>query len=153
MNLSPEEYSRLADEKSPPSPSGKNYVNAFWIGGVICVIGELLTKFYEYICKLELLKARTATSATLIALAAALTALGLFHKIAKVAGAGTLVPITGFANSVVSPAIEFKPEGQVYGIGAKIFTIAGPVLCFGFSASVLYGLIYWLYTLIFGGGA
>ncbi len=147
MNISPEEYGRLAEEKSPPSPSAKNYVNAFLIGGAICVIGELLTKFFEYFCKLELTQARTATSATLIAVAAALTALGLFYKIAKVAGAGTLVPITGFANSVVSPAMEFKPEGQVYGIGAKIFTIAGPVLCFGISASVLYGLIYWITTL------
>lgn len=146
MNISPEEYGRLAEEKSPNSPSAKNYFNAFWIGGIICVIGELLTKFYQYVCNLELLKARTATSATLIAVAAALTALGLFYKIAKIAGAGTLVPITGFANSVVSPAIEFKTEGQVFGIGAKIFTIAGPVLCFGISASVLYGIIYWLFT-------
>ncbi len=149
MNISPEEYGRLAEEKSPPSPSSKNYINAFLIGGAICVIGELLTKFFQYICKLELLKARTATSAVLIAAAAALTALGLFHKIAKVAGAGTLVPITGFANSVVSPAMEFKPEGQVFGIGAKIFTIAGPVLCFGISASVLYGVVYCLFTEVF----
>ena len=149
MNISPEEYGRLAEEKSPPSPSPKNYINAFLIGGAICVIGELLTKFFQYICKLELLKARTATSAVLIAAAAALTALGLFYKIAKVAGAGTLVPITGFANSVVSPAMEFKPEGQVFGIGAKIFTIAGPVLCFGISSSVLYGVVYWLFTKVF----
>ncbi len=150
MNISPEEYGRLADKMTPPSPSPKNYLNAFWIGGVICVIGELLVKFFEHVCKLELTQARTATSAVLIAAAAALTALGIFHKIAKVAGAGTLVPITGFANSVVSPAMEFKPEGQVFGIGAKIFTIAGPVLCFGISASVLYGVIYWLYKLISG---
>ncbi len=147
MNISPEEYSRLAEEKSPSSPSKKNYVNSFLIGGGICVIGELMTKFYEHVCNLELTQARTATSVTLIAIAAALTALGIFYRIAKVAGAGTLVPITGFANSVVSPAMEFKPEGQVFGIGAKIFTIAGPVLCFGISASVLYGLIYWLFTL------
>lgn len=147
LNISPEEYGKLAEEKSPSSPSLKNYVNAFCIGGVICTIGELLTKFYQYICKLELTQARTATSVTLIAVAAALTAIGVFCKIAKFAGAGTLVPITGFANSVVSPAMEFKVEGQVFGIGAKIFTIAGPVLCFGISASVLYGLIYWVFTL------
>ncbi len=147
LNISPEEYGKLADEKTPSSPSAKNYVNAFLIGGVICVIGELLTKFYEYMCNLELIKARTAASVTLIILAAALTSLGIFCKIAKVAGAGTLVPITGFSNSVVSPAIEFKTEGQVFGIGAKIFTIAGPVLCFGISASVLYGFVYWIWTL------
>ncbi len=147
MNISPEEYGKLAKEKSPSSPSLKNYIFAFVIGGVICVIGELLTKFYQSVCKLELLDARTATSVTLIGIAAALTALGIFYRIAKVAGAGTLVPITGFANSVVSPAMEFKTEGQVFGIGAKIFTIAGPVLCFGISASVVYGLIYWITTL------
>jgi len=147
MNISPEEYSRLANEKSPSSPIAKNYFRAFLVGGIICIIGELLTKFFQYICNLESTDARTASSATLIAIAAALTALNVFWRIARFAGAGTLVPITGFANSVVSPAVEFKPEGFVTGVGVKMFTIAGPVIVYGTVASVAYGVIYWITTL------
>ena len=151
MKISPSEYDLLVKKVSPPSPSVKNYINSFWVGGTICVIGQLLTACYQHLCHLELTQARTATSVTLIFIAALLTSLSLFFKIAKIAGAGTLVPITGFANAVVSPAIEFKSEGQVYGIGAKIFTIAGPVICFGLSASFLYGVIYYFASLLTGG--
>lgn len=152
MNISTDEYSLLVGKASPPSPSARNYVNSFWVGGLICVIGQLLFLLYSKGCSMEETQARTAVSVTLIFIAAALTAMRLFHRIAGFAGAGTLVPITGFANAVVSPAIEFKSEGQVYGIGAKIFTIAGPVLCFGLSASFAYGIIYLLISL-FGGAA
>lgn len=151
MNISPNEYSTMVQNISPKSPSAKNYVNAFWVGGTICVIGQLMTFCYQYVFGLELTQARTAASVMLIFIAAVLTAMSLFFKIAKFAGAGTLVPITGFANAMVSPAIEFKAEGQVYGIGAKMFTIAGPVLCFGMSASFLYGILYYIGNLIFGG--
>lgn len=147
LKLTQQEYSELTEKLSPPSPSYLNYPKAFIIGGFICVIGQALTDFFSKVCRLELLDARTATSVVLIAVTAVLTALGVFSKIAKHAGAGTLVPITGFANAVVSPAIEFKAEGQVFGIGAKIFTIAGPVLVFGISASFIYGLILYIFRL------
>lgn len=151
MNIDPQEYKKLSEQASPPSPSAKNYFFAFVIGGGICVLGQLLTNGYLAL-GFELLNARTATSVTLIIITAILTGFSLFSKIAKVAGAGTLVPITGFANAMVSPAIEFKTEGQVTGIGAKMFVIAGPVLVFGISTSVIYGLILWLIQ-FFGGAA
>jgi stage V sporulation protein AC len=147
MKITQKEYSEMTKKASPNSKSSVNYIKAFLVGGVICSIGQALVLFFQKIIKLELLDARTATSVVLIALAAILTAFGIFGKIAKHAGAGTLVPITGFANSMVSPAMEFKSEGHVLGIGAKMFTIAGPVLVFGISASFLYGLIIWIFRI------
>lgn len=133
-------------DKSPSSPLCKDMFLAFLIGGTICAFGEILHILYVYLGA-EDKTAGTLVSVSLIFLSAVLTALGLYDKLAKFGGAGTLVPITGFANAVVSPAIEFKPEGFVLGVGAKMFAIAGPVIVYGVSASVLYGLIYWITTL------
>lgn len=147
---SKEEYKEMTERSSPPSPSAHNFPRAFAVGGLICCIGQGFTQLYSNIADLEITKARAAASVTLVLIAAVLTALGWFAPIARFAGAGTLVPITGFANSMVSPAIEFKSEGYVFGVGAKLFTIAGPVLVYGISASVAYGLILWLWKLIGG---
>ena len=140
------EYQKMTKKASPPSPKGKNCAWAFMVGGLLCAIGEaecqLLTR-----TGMELQTARTLTSCSLILLSAILTVAQVFDNIAKHAGAGTLVPITGFANAVVSPAIEFKTEGFVLGVGAKMFTIAGPVVVYGTVASVVYGIIYWITTL------
>jgi stage V sporulation protein AC len=125
---------------------GKNMVWAFLVGGLICVLGQGLTDWYRSL-GLGVEAAGTATSVTLIFLTALLTGVGIFDTIAKHAGAGTLVPITGFANAVVSPAMEFKSEGFVTGTAVKLFTVAGPVLTYGLSASVVYGLILWLVRL------
>jgi len=141
--LSPREYNEYVKRKAAPSPTGKNLVWAFCTGGGICLIGQALTDFYRG-RGLDEAMAGTAVSVTLIAVTALLTGIGVFDLIAKRAGAGTLVPITGFANAVVAPAMEFKHEGLVTGTSAKIFTVAGPVLTFGISASVVYGLILWL---------
>lgn len=122
---------------------GRDCFNAFWIGGLICVLGQLLINGYGAL-GLEKEQAGTAASMTLVALSALLTGLSLYDDIAKHAGAGTLVPITGFANSIAAPAVEFKTEGFVLGVGAKMFTIAGPVIVYGLAASVVYGFIYWL---------
>ena len=130
----------------PRSPMGKDCLNAFWIGGLICVLGQLLMNGYGAL-GLDKETAGTATSMTLVALSALLTGLSLYDDIAKYGGAGTLVPITGFANAIAAPAVEFKTEGFILGVGAKLFTIAGPVIVYGLSASVVYGLIYWLWTL------
>lgn len=146
MQLSDKEYSALADRLAPRSPILKDCLNAFWIGGLICTLGQLLTNGYLAL-GMEKTDAQTLTSVTLVFLAALLTGLSVYDGIAKHAGAGTLVPITGFANSIAAPAIEFKTEGFVTGLAVKMFTIAGPVLVYGISASVLYGVIYWLTTL------
>lgn len=143
-----QEYSRMTEQASPPSPSARNYPRAFAVGGLICCIGQALTMLYSQVCGLEKTKASGATSVTLILIAALLTAIGWFAPIARWAGAGTLVPITGFANAMVSPAIEFKSEGYIFGVGAKLFTIAGPVLVYGISASVIYGVILWLMRML-----
>lgn len=140
MSMTDQDYGKLVNEKSKPSPMGKNMVWAFLVGGAICTIGQGLTNLYQKY-GLDKEQAGTAVSVTLIFAAALLTGLGLFDKLAKHAGAGTLVPITGFANAMVSPALEFKSEGLVTGTAAKLFTVAGPVLVFGMSASVIYGLI------------
>jgi stage V sporulation protein AC len=124
----------------------KDCLNAFLVGGLICAIGQGILNGYTAL-GLEKDAAGTATSMTLVALSALLTGLSLYDNIAKFAGAGTLVPITGFANSIAAPAVEFKTEGFILGVGAKMFTIAGPVIVYGVSASVLYGLIYWITTL------
>ena len=140
------EYARLVKSIAPKSPVKKDCINAFWIGGLICAIGQIIMNGYSAL-GLDQEKAGTATSMTLVALSALLTGLSLYDNIAKHAGAGTLVPITGFANAIAAPAIEFKTEGFILGVGAKMFTIAGPVIVYGVSASVVYGLIYWITTL------
>ncbi len=145
--MTEKDYGKLVKELSPNSPTVKDCVNAFWIGGLICALGQLLINAYRAL-GLDKTDAGTACSMTLVALSALLTGLSLYDNIAKHAGAGTLVPITGFANAIAAPAIEFKTEGFVLGLGAKMFTIAGPVIIYGISASVVYGGIYWIYTLL-----
>lgn len=140
MNITNQDYGKLVDERSKPSPMGKNMVWAFCVGGAICAAGQGLLNLYQN-WGLDQEQAGAAASITLIFAAAVLTGLGIFDKIAKRAGAGTLVPITGFANAMVSPALEFKSEGLITGTAAKLFTVAGPVLVFGMGASVIYGLI------------
>ena len=140
------EYGRLVKEMSPKSPLKKDIIKAFVVGGLICLLGQAIMNLYMSL-GIEKQDASTAASMTLVALSALLTGLSLYDNIAKHAGAGTLVPITGFANSVAAPAVEFKTEGFILGVGAKMFTIAGPVIVYGVSASVIYGLIYWITTL------
>ncbi len=142
MKLKPREYARRVRRASPPSPLGKDCLWAFLVGGGICLLGEVLRQWY--LAKgLEWELAGTLTSCTLVALSALFTTLGLYQKLAAKAGAGSLVPITGFANAVVSAAIEFKTEGRVLGTGAKMFTIAGPVIVYGTLAAVVYGVVLW----------
>lgn len=137
----------MSDKVSPDSPILKNASLAFLSGGTICLLGQILSTLYTIYCNMNVKEARTAVSVTLVGLGALLTALKVYDNIAKYAGAGTLVPITGFANSIVAPAIEFKSEGHIMGIGAKMFIIAGPVLVFGITASIVYGLILWIFKL------
>nr|MBQ8244342.1 stage V sporulation protein AC [Oscillospiraceae bacterium] len=144
--MTEKQYGKLVEEMSPKSPMGKDCLNAFWIGGLICTLGQAFVNFYQYI-GLDKDMAGTAASMSLVVLSALLTGLSLYDDIAKHAGAGTLVPITGFANSIVAPAVEFKTEGMILGTAAKMFTISGPVIVYGLSASVVYGLIYWLYLI------
>ena len=134
------EYSEYVNKKSPNSPILKDCFNAFWVGGLICSIGQIIMDFCMY-KGMDNTLASTVVSISLIAISAILTALNVFNRIGKFAGAGSLVPITGFANSIVSPAIEYKSEGYVMGVGGKMFTVAGPVLVFGISASVIIGII------------
>ena len=141
--MTDKQYDALVREMSPKSPMGKDCINAFWIGGLICVLGQVFINWYTSL-GLEKQDASTAGSMTLVVLSALLTGLSLYDNIAKFAGAGTLVPITGFANSISAPAVEFKTEGFILGVGAKMFTIAGPVIVYGVSASVVYGFIYWI---------
>ena len=140
-------YGSLVARMAPKSPMWRDCLNAFWIGGLICVVGQIFTNCYGA-WGLEKQDAGTAASMTLVALSALLTGLSVYDDIAKHAGAGTLVPITGFANAIAAPAVEFKTEGFVLGVGAKMFTIAGPVIVYGLAASVVYGFIYWLYTIL-----
>ena len=144
--MTEKEYDSLVKSMVPKSPIVKDCIKALLIGGLICTIGQLFSNIYRGLGMNET-NAGTATSMTLVALSALLTGLSLYDNIAKHAGAGTLVPITGFANAVAAPAVEFKTEGFVLGVGAKIFQIAGPVIVYGVSASVIYGLIYWITTL------
>ena len=144
--MTEKEYGKLVEQMSPKSPIWKDCLYAFMIGGLICTIGQLIMNGYLAL-GLEKEQAGTAMSMTLVTLSALLTGLSLYDNIAKHAGAGTLVPITGFANAISAPAIEFKTEGFILGVGAKMFTIAGPVIVYGVSASVVYGLIYWITTL------
>ena len=139
--ITPQEYEEYVEKKSPNSPILKNCFNAFWVGGLICTIGQFILEYCKYI-NLDIQISYTIVSVVLIFLSAFLTGLNIFNKIGKFAGAGSLVPITGFANSIVSPAMEYKSEGYVLGVGAKMFTVAGPVLVYGISTSVIVGIIY-----------
>ena len=140
MDMSNEDYGKLVSQRAKPSPMGKNMLWAFFVGGSICAVGQGLMNLFEGL-GLDKDQAGTAVSVTLIFTAALTTGLGWFDELAKRAGAGTLVPITGFANAMVSPALEFKSEGIITGTATKLFTVAGPVLVFGISASVIYGII------------
>ena len=144
--MTEKQYAKLVEDLCPKSPMWKDCLWAFLVGGTICTLGQVLTTLYGRI----LIKsdAATAASMTLVALSALLTGLSLYDDLAKYAGAGTLVPITGFANAIASPAVEFKTEGMILGTAAKMFTIAGPVIVYGVSASVVYGVIYWLWTMM-----
>lgn len=143
MKMTNDEYKKYAQRHSPRSSSGRNFIKAFLSGGAICLLGQLMLDMYLSF-GLETQDAFTAVSVSLIFIGAALTAAGVYDDIAFYSGAGSLVPITGFANSVAAPALEFKTEGFVLGTCVKMFTIAGPVLTWGISASVVYGLVLWL---------
>ena len=147
MNIDNKAYKKYADAHAPSSPIVKNCIFAFFIGGAICTLGQLFLFLYKDVAGLPQKDAGTLCSVTLIFIAVTLSGLGIFERIAKRAGGGTLVPITGFANSVVSPAIDAKAEGFVLGVGAKIFTIAGPVLLYGTLAGAVWGVIYYLMKL------
>ena len=140
--MTEKEYQKLVEEISPKSPVGKDCLGAFLVGGIICTIGQLLLNLYTGMDISEK-DAALWVSITLIGLSALLTALGIYEKLGKFCGAGTIVPITGFANSVVSPAIEFKKEGMVFGMAAKMFIVAGPVIVYGTLTSMLVGFIYY----------
>ena len=146
MDITNQEYCKYVSEKAKPSPIVKDCAWAFCVGGLICTAGQWLMGVYQGL-GLDKDDAGTLVSVTLVFASALLTGLGWFDGIAKHAGAGTLVPITGFANAMVSPALEFKSEGLVTGTGAKLFTVAGPVLVYGISASVVYGVVYYVMTL------
>ena len=141
--MTEKQYDQLVKVLSPSSPAWKDCLWAFCVGGGICALGQFFINRYAS-CGLPKADAAGAASMTLVVLAAFLTGLGIFDDIAKRAGAGTLVPITGFANAIAAPAVEFQTEGFILGVGAKMFTIAGPVIVYGVSASVVYGFIYWL---------
>ena len=149
MKYTPKEYQKLAKDMTKHSSVIKNSIFAFVIGGLICLLGQILLELYKYL-GLSNDNASACVSVSLIFLSVLLTALNLYEKIAKKAGAGTLVPITGFANAMSSAAITFKAEGYITGIGAKMFTIAGSVIVYGISASTLYGIIYYILTLVWG---
>lgn len=140
LNMTPAEYQSYIKGKQRPSPLGKNMALAFVIGGAICVLGQLLQNGFGAL-GLKTEDAATASSVSLVVLSGIFTALGLYHRLARFAGAGTLVPITGFANSVVSPAMDFRAEGLITGTAVKMFSIAGPVIVFGTAASAIYGVI------------
>ncbi len=142
---SKEDYQKYVDKKTPNSPILKNCFNAFWVGGLICAIGQIIFEFCK-IRGLEESSSYTVVSILLIFLSAFLTALNIFNRIGKFAGAGSLVPITGFANSIVSPAMEYKSEGYVLGVGAKMFTVAGPVLVYGISSAIIVGIIFLIFN-------
>ena len=147
MKTDKKNYKKMTEAAAPPSKKGKDFFFAFLIGGLICALGQVFRElFLAAGLKEEIIKGLVPIS--LIFLAAVLTALQLFDNIARLAGAGTLVPITGFANAIVSNAMEFKSEGLIFGTGVKIFTIAGPVIVYGTLASVAYGVIYWIFKMI-----
>lgn len=139
------DYQKYVDQKSPNSPILKNCLNSFWVGGLICTIGQIIFEFCKY-RGIETQISNTIVSISLIFISAFLTGLNVFNKVGKFAGAGSLVPITGFANSIVSPAMEYKSEGYVMGVGSKMFTVAGPVLVYGISTSILVGICYLIFN-------
>ena len=147
MNMDKKTYKKYAQAHAPRSPIVKNCFNAFCIGGLICAMGQGLNDIYHLVFGISKDDSGLLASCSLILVSVFLTALGVFDEIAKVAGAGTLVPITGFANAVVSPAIDSKSEGFVLGVGAKIFTIAGPVLLYGILSGAIYGVIYYFISM------
>lgn len=151
--MSPDQlaYNEFVEKISPKSHMGRDCFRAFWVGGFICAIGQGIAELLINLVNLEQKTALAYTSIILVFLGATLTGIGIYDVIGKYAGAGSVVPITGFSNSVVAPAIEFKPEGLIMGIGGKLFTIAGPVLVYGISSSILVGVIYWIAGLITGG--
>ncbi len=139
------DYQDYVNKKSPNSPILKNCFNAFWVGGLICTIGQVIFSYCKF-RGMDTQMSNTIVSVLLIGISAFLTGLNLFNRIGKFAGAGSLVPITGFANSIVSPAMEYKSEGYVMGVGGKMFTVAGPVLVFGISASIIVGIVYLIFN-------
>lgn len=139
------DYQEYVNQKSPNSPIIKNCFNAFWVGGLICSIGQLIFNYCKF-RGMDIQMSNTIVSIILIGISAFLTGLNLFNRIGKFAGAGSLIPITGFANSIVSPAMEYKSEGYVMGVGGKMFTVAGPVLVFGISASIVVGIVYLIFN-------
>lgn len=138
------DYQKYVDKKTPNSPIGMNLLKAFVVGGIICLIGQFINDYLSNMLNLDKETASAVTSISLIFIGIFLTAINVYNRIGKFAGAGSIVPITGFANSIASPAIEFKSEGLVLGVGAKLFQIAGPVLVYGISTSIVVGLIYYL---------
>jgi len=149
MNMDKKTYARYVEARAPRSPLLKNCLHAFLVGGGICLFAEGFIQLLTGVFAVPRDTASTYSSILLVFLAVLLTAIGVFDKIAKFAGGGTLVPITGFANAVASPAIDSRSEGFVLGVGSKIFTVAGPVLLYGTAAGAVYGIIYWICTLIF----
>lgn len=143
MKYTRNEYSDYVNKKSPKSPLLKNVIIAFLVGGTICLIGQAIGEGYKAFLGLDDEAVKTAVPITMVFLGALFTGLNLYNKLAKHAGAGTLVPITGFANAIVSPAMEFKREGWVLGVAAKMFVIAGPVLVYGINSSIILGIIYY----------
>ena len=144
MKYTKQEYSDYNNKKSPNSPILKDVIFAFLIGGTICTIGQFFSDIYQTVFGLDSESVKTAVPITMVFLGSLLTGLNVYHKIAKYAGAGTIVPITGFANAITSPAMEFKREGLVLGLSAKMFVVAGPVLVYGISASIILGILYYL---------
>ncbi len=142
------DYKKYVDEISPKPKYLKNYIWAFIVGGIICVIGQGINDLYMQFAQLDKLTASSATSLTLIFIGSLLTGLGVYDLIGKRAGAGSIIPITGFANSIVSPAMEYKREGYIMGVGANLFKIAGPVLVYGIGSSIICGFIYYLLNFI-----
>ncbi len=148
LNITPEDYKELTTQLSPKPTLLKNTLLAFLIGGLICSIGQVFVNFYMIYGGLPPLSASTAGTASLIVIGAVLTGLGVYDDIVKVGGAGAILPVTGFANSMVSPAMEYKKEGYVFGVGAKLFSVAGPVLVYGISSSIVVGFIYYIVGLV-----
>ena len=145
-NKAVQEYAKLVERLAPKSEMGQGLLRSFWVGGAICVIGQMITDFFAHALLWGVQASSTAASICLIFLSALLTGIGVYDRIGKYAGAGSIVPITGFANSVVSPAMEFRREGLVMGVGAKLFTLAGPVLVYGICSSVIVGLIAFFFS-------
>lgn len=147
MKMTNQEYRDFAEKHAPRSPQKQNLLHSFLMGGVICLMGQLIINLYTSF-GLDKDSAGLAGSISLIFIGALLTGLGVYDDIARVGGAGTLVPITGFANSVAAPALEFKTEGFITGTAVKMFSIAGPVIVYGIAASVMYGFVYWIFTIV-----